>query len=189
MKPTSFASAADFRTWLERHHATVAELVVAFFTKSSGRGGLTYPEALDEALCFGWIDGVRRKLDADRFTIRFTPRKHGSTWSLVNVGHVDRLTKAGRMHAAGLAAFAARDPKKTGRYSFEQRPQDFPSDLEKIFRANPSAWTFWQAQPPGYRRTAMWWVVSAKQETTRQRRLATLIADSASSRRLGLLSK
>jgi len=187
--PVHFASAADFRAWLELNHATATELLVAFHTKDSGRGGLTYPESLDEALCFGWIDGVRRKLDAERFSIRYTPRTAVSTWSLVNIRHVERLTQAGRMAPAGLAAFAARDPAKTGIYSFEQRPQDFPPALKKTFRANQTAWTFWEAQPPGYRRTALWWVVSAKQEATQQRRLAQLIADSAAGRRLALLSK
>ncbi|HWA87572.1 MAG TPA: YdeI/OmpD-associated family protein [Opitutus sp.] len=190
MNHRSFASAADFRAWLERHHATTPALVVAFFLTSSGRGGLTYAGALDEALCFGWIDGVRRRIDADRFTIRFTPRKRGSIWSLVNVRHVERLTKAGRMHAAGLAAFAARDPRKTGIYSFENRPQDFPPALKRFFRAaHRGAWDFFQTQPPGYRRTAIWWVISAKQDATRSRRLAQLIADSAAGRRLRLLSR
>lgn len=184
MNPVHFASAAEFHTWLEAHHADTSELTVALYSKSSGRGGPTYPEALDEALCFGWIDGVRHKLDAERYTIRFTPRKPGSIWSLVNVRHIERLIRAGRMHAAGLAAFAARDPAKTGIYSFEQRPQDFPSALRKIFRADKSAWAFWQGQPPGYRRTAIWWTISAKQEATRQKRLGKLIALSAAGRRL-----
>jgi len=189
MNPVHFTAVVDFHVWLEKNHAAVSELIVAFPTKTSGRGGLTYPEALDEALCFGWIDGLRRKLDADRFSIRFTPRQPRSTWSLVNIRHVERLAAAGRMHAAGLAAFAARDPKKSGIYSFEQRPQNFPPALEKLFRANKTAWTHWQAQPPGYRRLALWWIVSAKQEATRLRRLATLIADSAQGRRLALASK
>ena len=184
MSPVPFATADAFRAWLAAHHSATTELVVAFYTKTSGRGGLTYPEALDEALCFGWIDGVRRKLDADRFTIRFTPRKSGSTWSLVNVRHVERLTKAGRMAPAGIAAFAARDPAKTGLYSFEQRPQEFPAALKKTFQAAKPAWQFWSAQPPGYRRTAIWWVISAKQEATRQRRLAQLIAVSAAGQRI-----
>lgn len=189
MKPVMFADAAAFRRWLDAHHAHATELLVAFYGKSSGRGGLTYAEALDEVLCYGWIDGVRRRLDAHRYTIRFTPRRRGSVWSLVNVRHVERLTAAGRMHPAGLAAFAARDAQKTGVYSFENRPQDFPPSLAKTFRAHPSAWRFWLAQPPGYRRTAIWWVISAKQETTRQRRLARLIADSAAGRRLAQLAR
>lgn len=181
--PTHFASAADFRAWLEQNHAAITELLVAFYSKKSGRGGLTYPEALDEALCFGWIDGVRRNLDPERFTIRFTPRKAVSTWSVINIRHVERLTAAGKMAPAGLAAFAARTTARTGIYSFEQRPQDFPAALKKIFRANAPAWKFWAAQPPGYRRTAIWWVISAKQEVTRQKRLAELIKLSAAGRR------
>lgn len=184
VKPTFFASAADFRRWLERHHATASELWVGYYKKASGRGGMVYAEAVDEALCFGWIDGLTKSIDADRYMQRFTPRKARSTWSNVNVAHVARLTAAGRMHPAGLAAFAARDAKKTGIYSFEQRPEKFPAALEKIFRAQRAAWTFWQTQPPGYRRTALWWVISAKQESTRERRLAQLIAVSAGHRRL-----
>jgi uncharacterized protein YdeI (YjbR/CyaY-like superfamily) len=184
MSSVHFSSAANFRGWLERHHATVAALVVEFFTKASGRGGLTYPEALDEALCFGWIDGIRQKAAADTYTIRFTPRRRGSIWSNVNVRHVARLTAAGKMHAAGRRAFAARDARKTGLYSFENRPKKFPGALEKIFRAKPRAWKFWQAQPPGYQRLAIWWVISAKQAETRQRRLARLIALSVAGRRL-----
>ena len=184
MTATHFASAADFRGWLEKNHATATELVVGFFTKASGRGGLTYPEALDEALCFGWIDGVRRKPDADTYTVRFTPRRPGSIWSNVNARHVARLTAAGKMHAAGHTAFAARDAGKTGVYSFENRPQKFPAGLEKRFRAKRSAWKFWRQQPPGYRRTTIWWVVSAKQDETRKRRLAQLIALSLAGRRL-----
>ena len=184
MSTTHFATAADFRRWLDCNHASATELVVGFFTRASGGGGLTYPEALDEALCFGWIDGIRRKTDADTYSIRFTPRQRGSVWSNVNVRHVARLTAAGKMRAAGRRAFAARDAKKTGVYSFENRPQKFPAALEKIFRANPPPWKFWQAQPPGYQRLAIWWVISATQEETRQRRLAKIIALSAAGRRL-----
>ena len=185
MTVVHFNSASDFRRWLGRHHAAATELIVGFFKKTSGRGGLTYPEALDEALCFGWIDGIRRKPDADTYTVRFTPRRPGSIWSNVNVRHVARLRAAGKMQAAGLAAFAARDARKTGVYSFENRPQEFPAALERLFRANRPAWEFWRRQPPGYRRLAIWWVVSAKQDETRQRRLARVLADSAAGRRLG----
>ncbi len=186
--PTFFAGPAEFRTWLEQHHATAAELWVGFFRKDSDRRGLTYPEALDEALCFGWIDGVRRKTGLATYTNRFTPRQPGSIWSNVNVRHVARLSAAGRMHAAGLAAFSRRSAAKTGVYSFENRPQKFPAALERIFRARRAAWIFWQAQPPGYRRLSVWFVVSAKRDETRRRRLARLIADSTAGRRLGLLA-
>ncbi len=146
-----FASAAEFRRWLEKNHATTRELQVGFYKKSSGRGGLSYPEAVDEALCFGWIDGILRKLDDERYTHRFTPRRPGSIWSNVNVGHVERLRAAGRMHAAGLAAFAARSAAKTGIYSFEQGTQILPSAYEKQFRAHARAWSaagLPEASPP-----------------------------------------
>lgn len=189
MKGTYFASAAEFRQWLKQHHAQTKELIVGFYKKSCGRGGLTYQQALDEALCFGWIDGVRRSDGPDGYTGRFSPRRPRSTWSLVNVRHAERLIAAGRMHAAGLAAFAARSAARTGLYSFENRPRDLPAALARPFRARKSAWTFWRQQPPGYRRSATWWVVSARQPATRARRLAQLIADSAAGRRLGLLAR
>jgi uncharacterized protein YdeI (YjbR/CyaY-like superfamily) len=185
--PKHFAAAAAFRAWLERHHASERELWILFYKKASGKGGMTYREAVDEALCFGWIDGRVKSIDADSYMQRFTPRRPGSIWSNVNVRHIARLTAAGQMHPAGLAAFAARDEKKTGVYSFEKRPENFPADLEKIFRAKSKAWRFWQAQPPGYRRVITHWVISAKREETRQRRLATLIAESAAGRRIDFL--
>lgn len=186
MPVTHFKSAADFRAWLEANHASVTEFHVGFYKKSSGKGGLTYAEAVDAALCFGWIDGIVRKIDEHSYSHRFTPRKPGSTWSLINVGHVERLTKSGLMHAAGLKAFAARTPEKTGLASYERAtPPELPSVYEKKFRANKKAWTFFTAQPPGYRRLALHRVVSPKQEATRERWLARLIAESAAGRRLG----
>lgn len=182
--PVYFANATEFRTWLERHHASTQELVLGFYNKSSGRGGITYAEALDEALCFGWIDGIVHKLDAERHTRRFTPRRPGSNWSKVNMGHVDRLTRAGRMHASGLKAWASRDERKVGIYSFEQRPERFPAALAKCFQADKKAWAFWDSCPPSYHRAAVWWVISAKQEATQQRRLEKLIEASRSGRRL-----
>jgi uncharacterized protein YdeI (YjbR/CyaY-like superfamily) len=146
-------------------------------------------EAVEQALCFGWIDGVVRRLDDQRYQHRFTPRRSGSIWSKVNVAHVERLTTAGQMHASGLAAFRARKPEKTGVYRYEQttptpRVEKFPAALETQFRAEASAWEFWQKQPPGYRRRLITWVVSAKQVTTRQTRLARLLTASAARRRL-----
>jgi uncharacterized protein YdeI (YjbR/CyaY-like superfamily) len=187
MTPIFFSSAAEFRRWLETNHATATELVLGINNRDSGRGGITYAEALDEALCVGWIDGLVRRLDDERHTRRFTPRKPGSIWSRVNVGHVERLKAAGRMTAAGLAAYAAREEQRTGAYSFEQRPREFPPVLEKLFRANQKAWTFWRMQPPGYRRTFIWWVVSAKRPETRRARLAALIGASAARRRIDRL--
>jgi len=185
MNVTHFATAADFRRWLQENHATATEFQVGFYKKSSGKGGMTYADAVDEALCFGWIDGVVRNFDADSYTHRFTPRQPGSIWSNVNVGHVARLTDAGRMHAAGLVAFAARTRAKTGIYSFENKnPPALPVAYERIFRANKKAWVFFSAQPPGYRRLALHKVTSPKQPETRERWLARLIAASAAGRRL-----
>jgi uncharacterized protein YdeI (YjbR/CyaY-like superfamily) len=185
MKPTYFPSAAAFHSWLGSHHATSDDLLVGFYKKSSGHGGLTYAEALDEALCFGWIDGIRRNAGADQYTIRFSPRKAGSIWSNVNVGHVKRLITAGRMREAGLAAFAARTAARTGIYSFEAKtPKTLPCEYVTTFREYPKAWAFLEAQAPWYRRKVIWWVVSAKQEATRQRRLAQLIRACASGRRI-----
>ncbi len=180
-----FATAAAFRSWLEKNHTRASELWIGYHKKSSDRRGLTYREAVDEALCFGWIDGLTKSIDATRYMQRFTPRRPGSNWSLVNLRNVARLKSAGRMQPAGLAAFAARTAHKTGVYSFENRPKKLPAAFEKTFRFHNDAWQFFSAQPPGYRRTAIWWVVSAKQEITRQRRLTQLIADSAARRRLG----
>lgn len=184
MNVTHFPSSAAFRRWLEAHHATATELQVGFYKKASGKGGLTYAEAVEEALCFGWIDSVLHKIDEHSYTQRFSPRRTGSIWSLINVRHIARLTAAGKMHPAGLKAFAARDRKKTGVYSFETRPRTLPAALEKKFRAHKKAWDFFNAQPPGYRRLAIYKVVSPKQEATRERWLARLIADSAAGRRL-----
>ena len=180
-----FRSPATFRTWLRRHHATVAELWVGFYKKGSGKVAMTYAEAVDEALCFGWIDGLKKRVDDRSYTHRFTPRKPKSTWSVTNIRGTERLTKAGRMKPAGLAAFAARDPKRSGVYSFENAPSTLASADERRFRADKIAWNFFQRQPPGYRRTAIWWVVSAKQAETRARRLGQLMEDSRNGRRLG----
>jgi uncharacterized protein YdeI (YjbR/CyaY-like superfamily) len=189
-KPVFFEDAAGFRRWLEEHHANETELIVGFFKKAPGRTSLTVFEALDEALCFGWIDGVRRSLDADRWYQRFTPRKAKSVWRVVNVRKAEALVAAGRMAPAGLEAFEARDAKRTGLYSFEQGKALTLGRAElRAFRTRPKAWAFFQAQPPGYKRTATFWVVSAKKPETRQRRLQQLIDDSAKGRRLGMLSR
>lgn len=185
MTPRFFKSAAAFRAWLEQNHATASELWVGLYKKHAAHRGLTYPDAVLEALCFGWIDGVMRRIDDDTLMQRFTPRKPGSTWSNINVAHVERLTSEGRMAPAGLAVFAARSAAKSGIYSFErQQPAEFPPALLRRFKANRAAWNFFNAQPPGYRRLSTHRVVSAKQEATRLRRLEKLIAASAASRRL-----
>jgi len=187
--PRSFASGAAFRAWLERHHATATELDVKIWKTHAKHRGMGYAEALDEALAFGWIDGVRRSIDADSFRIRFTPRKKGSRWSLVNVRHVARLEAAGRMHAAGLAAFRARDPEDPRRYSFEARPVTLSPAFARKFRARAAAWRYFSARPPWYRRTSTHWVMSAKRGETRERRLAELIARSEEGKTIRLLTR
>ena len=190
MKPTFFATPGDFHRWLEEHHETEAELLVGFYKKGSGRASMTWPESVDEALCFGWIDGVRRSIDAASYSIRFTPRRRGSNWSAVNIRKVHQLAALGRMRPAGLRAFEERDRGKDEKYSFAQEKMpELSADAEAQFQANAAAWQYFHSQPPGYRKTALWWVVSAKRETTRQRRLETLIEDSAAGRRIGLLRR
>jgi uncharacterized protein YdeI (YjbR/CyaY-like superfamily) len=184
MKPVFYNSPAAFRQWLERHHAIATELWLGFYKISSGQGGLTYAEAVDELLCFGWIDGVVRRVDEQSYTHRVTPRRPGSIWSQVNVGHVQRLRRAGKMHPHGLRVFADRQERKTGVYAYEQRLEKFPPPFRKIFRAHAKAWAFFLAQPPGYRRTSIHWVSSAQRPDTRLRRLQKLIAVSASGRRM-----
>jgi uncharacterized protein YdeI (YjbR/CyaY-like superfamily) len=187
MKPTYFKDQAAFRKWLKANHDKTTELLVGFHKKDSGKKSITYPEALDEALCFGWIDGVRRRVDETSYTIRFTPRKPKSIWSLINVGHVERLTKAGLMMPAGVAAYKKRDPKRTGTYSFENQPVEFSEEFLKEFRANKKAWDFFSKQPAFLVKTVKYWVMSAKKEETRQRRMKYLIERSAEGTRLGVL--
>lgn len=187
LKPRFFRRSADFRRWLETHHASSVELWVGFYKVSSGRGGLTYREALDQALCFGWIDGVRRRVDDEAFVQRFTPRTARSYWSEVNTARALELIAGGLMHAAGQAAFERRNPEG-GRYSFERKAAALDPAAEARFRADRKAWTFFEGQAPWYRRVAVHWVTSAKREETRQRRLETLIRDSAAGRRIGLLA-
>lgn len=182
-----FKSAAEFRAWLEKNHATSSELWLCFYNRRSDRKGITYREALDEALCFGWIDGVRKSIDEGTYKQRFTPRKLRSYWSAINIRRAEELIELGRMTSVGLKAFERRT-SDSGKYSFESRPKKLSSTYEKQFKRDATAWKFFQAQPPWYQRTATFWVVSAKQEETRQRRLATLIQDSAQARRLGMLA-
>ena len=186
MRPTFFQSQADFRRWLDQHHATARELSVGFYRKASGRG-ITYAEALDEALAFGWIDGVRQRIDAEAYTIRFTPRRPGSIWSAVNVKRAGELISRGLMQPPGLQVFRERDEHKTRQYSYEREQGKLDSSLQETLRANRKASLFFDAQPPGYRRTATFWVMSAKKEETRARRLAHLIERSASGNRIDLL--
>jgi uncharacterized protein YdeI (YjbR/CyaY-like superfamily) len=184
MKPLYFQTPTDFRQWLTENHATHTELLVGLHKKSSNKPTITYHQALDEALCFGWIDGVRKSLNSTAYTIRFTPRKPKSYWSKVNTNRANELLRQNQMHPHGAKVFAARDQTTTNRYAFEREAAKFPPSFAKQFKSNPSAWSFFQSQPPYYKRVATFWVVSAKQEPTRQRRLQTLIATSAGSRRL-----
>jgi uncharacterized protein YdeI (YjbR/CyaY-like superfamily) len=185
-----FASSSEFRAWLEEHHEQARELRAGFHKKGSGVPSITWPQAVDEALCFGWIDGVRKGIDEIRYTIRFTPRKPGSTWSAINIKRVAELTGMGLMQAAGLKAFESRKEEKSGIYAYEQKQTvKFGSAYEKEFRTNGKAWTFFQAQPPWYRRTATWIVISAKREETRRKRLAMLIEESEQGRTIRRLTR
>ena len=179
MKPVFFTSSSEFRRWLETNHASAPELWVGFWKAHTSRGGLTYEQAVEDSLCFGWIDGLVRRYDENAYMQRFTPRRPKSIWSAVNIGKVEALRKAGRMAPAGLKAFAARDPRRSSVYSFENRDVVLDAAYEKRFRARKKAWAFFERQPPGYRRLAAHWVMSAKREETRERRFAQLVADSA----------
>jgi uncharacterized protein YdeI (YjbR/CyaY-like superfamily) len=183
-----FATPEELRAWLEEHHASAAELWVGFYKKGSGRPSITWPESVDEALCVGWIDGIRKSIDGESYRIRFTPRKPRSTWSAVNLARVEALTREGRMRPAGLAAFEKRIEAKSGIYAYEQRKTaELDEAAEQRFRSDPEAWEYFQSRPPGYRKTALWWVVSAKKEETRRKRLEQLIEDSRNQRLIAQL--
>jgi uncharacterized protein YdeI (YjbR/CyaY-like superfamily) len=192
MMPTDilyFASVLPLRRWFARHHATRPELQLGYWKVGSGQPSVTWPESVDEALCVGWIDGVRRRLDDERYVIRFSPRKANSVWSTVNIARIDLLEAEGRMTDAGRAAFARRRESRSGVYSFEQRRIVLPAPYQQALHTDAAAWADWQRRPPSYRQAASWWVISAKQEVTRQRRLAALIAHSASGEGLPHLVK
>ncbi|HWM92332.1 MAG TPA: YdeI/OmpD-associated family protein [Thermoanaerobaculia bacterium] len=179
-----FSTPSEFRAWLEKHHEREKELLVGFYKKGSGKPSITWPESVDEALCFGWIDGVRKSLGEESYMIRFTPRKPSSNWSAVNVARVEELSREGRMRPAGLKAFEERSEAKTGIYAYEQKDAaTLEKAEERQFKANKPAWEFFHSQPAWYRKTAIWRVVSAKKEETRKKRLATLIEESAQGRR------
>jgi uncharacterized protein YdeI (YjbR/CyaY-like superfamily) len=190
MDPTFFATPDAFRAWLQEHHETESELLVGFHKKGSGRPSITWPESVDQALCFGWIDGVRRRIDDDSYSIRFTPRKPSSTWSAVNVRRMKELVEQGLATPAGRAAFERRADDKTAIYSYEQRrAAQLEPEQERRFRANERAWSWFEAQAPSYRRTAIHWVTSAKRPETRERRLTQLIEDSEAGQRIGLVRR
>ena len=183
-QPIFFETPAELRGWLAQHHDTAREVWVGYYRKATGRPTMTWKESVDEALCFGWIDGIRKGIDETSYMNRFTPRKPGSNWSRINVENVARLVKEGRMQPAGLRAFEARQEAKTGQYSYENRPHEFEEPYLGRIKQDPAAWEAFWAQAPSYRRAAIWWVISAKQEATRLRRLEKLIEDSAAGRRI-----
>jgi uncharacterized protein YdeI (YjbR/CyaY-like superfamily) len=184
MKPIYFPTQAAFREWLEQNHATVEVLLVGYYKKGSGKPSLTWPESVDEALCFGWIDGVRKSIDDSSYTIRFTPRKTGSIWSGVNIKRAQLLIEQGQMRPAGLKAYQARKENKSGIYSYEQRSVDLAEPYNGLLKANDAAWRFFEAQPPYYRKVVTWWIVSAKKEETRLRRLEKLMEHSVRGQRI-----
>lgn len=183
--PTFFRTAVALRHWLHEHAASEHELVVGFYKKDSGLPGITWPEAVDEALCVGWIDGVRKGIDAVSYQIRFTPRKATSIWSAVNIRRVAVLRAEGRMTASGLAAFEKRSEARSRTYAYEQATEAvLPPAAERQFRSHPAAWDHFMAQAPSYRRKLLWWIISGKQQATRDRRLAQLIEASQQGKRL-----
>ena len=187
-QPVYFAKPEQFRAWLQKYHAACPEQWIGFHKKSSGRPGITWPEAVDEALCFGWIDGLRKSVDAQSYKIRFTPRRSKSTWSAINIRRIQQLVREGRVHPAGRKAFAQRLPAKSGIYSYENRKSSvFSTVTERHFQSNTAAWNWFQEQTASYRQTATWWVISAKRAETRQKRLAILIADSDAKRKIAPL--
>jgi uncharacterized protein YdeI (YjbR/CyaY-like superfamily) len=190
MNPRFFATPAELRAWLEEHHDREPELWVGLYKKSSGRPSVTWPEVVDEALCFGWIDGVRQGIDDSSYANRLTPRTPRSTWSAVNIARVKELTARGRMHPAGLKAFEARADERSAIYSYEQRKSpELEHEQERQFRDNAKAWDWFQSQVPSYRKAAIWWVISAKREETKAKRLATLIEDSEQGRTVKPLTR
>ena len=183
-----FKSSSDFRKWLEKNYAKAAELWVGFYKISSNIKGITYPEAVDQALCFGWIDGIKKKVDELSYTHRFTPRKSKSNWSTTNIKRIGELTKLGLMHPSGLTVFNQRDKKKIKQYSYERELPSLDKSYEQLFKANEMAWTFFQSQPPSYKKVATFWVISAKKEETRLHRLNILIEDSENQRKLAVVT-
>ena len=184
MKPKFFQTPADFRTWLEKNHATATELWVGFYKKDSGKRSINWPEAVDQALCFGWIDGIRKGVDEISYKIRFTPRRRGSIWSATNIKRGKELVRQKQMQPTGLKAFEARIANKSGIYSYEQRSTELEQPYAKLLKKNKTAWNFFENQPPSYRKMMGWWIVSAKKEETRMARLAKLISESARGKRL-----
>jgi uncharacterized protein YdeI (YjbR/CyaY-like superfamily) len=184
LKPKFFRKPADFRAWLEKNHATAAELWVGFYKKDSGKPSITWPESVDQALCFGWIDGIRKRVDKISYQIRFTPRRRGSIWSATNIKRARELVRQKQMRRVGLQAFAARIDNKSAIYSYEQRSTDLKQPYAKLLKKNKAAWNFFEIQPPSYRKMIGWWIISAKKEETRLARVVKLIRESAKGKRM-----
>lgn len=182
--PIFFESPGSFRKWLEENHQKESELTVGYHKVSTKKPSMSWSESVDEALCFGWIDGIRRNINDESYCIRFTPRNPKSTWSAVNINKINELTRLGKMHPAGLAAFGKRTEVRSAIYSYENRPDKLDADLENKFRENSRAWTFFSVQAPSYQKTRFYWVMSAKQESTRQARLEKLIEASETGNKL-----
>lgn len=183
-----FPTPADFRKWLAEYHNSEKELLVGFYKVGCGKPSITWSQSVDEALCFGWIDGIRKNIDKDSYSIRSTPRKVNSIWSTININKVAELTRQGLMHPAGLAAYSKRSEAKSAIYSYEKPPVVFAVEYEQLLKANKGAWTYFQSQPASYRNPVTHWVMSAKQEKTRQKRLHELIADCVAGRKIKSLS-
>ena len=179
-----FKTQNEFRKWLEKNHNKKDELYVGFYKVSTSKKSITYPQALDEALCFGWIDGIRNRIDYESYHIRFTPRRKGSKWSNVNIGKAEDLIKEGKMKPAGLKEFENRKKYNQVKYSYEEKIEKLSNEYEKKFKANKTAWEYFQNQPPYYKRTVSFWIMSAKKEETRLRRLKILIDDCAKQRKI-----
>ncbi|RAU82026.1 bacteriocin-protection protein [Pontibacter arcticus] len=184
MKPAFFADQAAFRNWLAQHHAHAKELLVGFYKVGSGKASMTWPQSVDQALCYGWIDGVRKSIDAESYCIRFTPRKPKSIWSNVNIKKVAALTEQGLMQPAGLAAFSLRTEARSGVYTFENAPVELDEKFENQLKENTAAWEFYQKQAPSYKRTVASWIMSAKQPATQQNRIQKLISKSEACERI-----
>jgi len=184
LKPKFFPTHADFRNWLEENHATAGELWVGFYTRDSGKPSISWRESVDQALCFGWIDGIRKRVDEISYQIRFTPRRRGSIWSATNIKRAKELAKQTQMRPTGLKAFAARIDNKSGVYSYEQRNTELRQPYAKVLKKNKAASNFFENQPPSYRKMIGWWIISAKKGETRMARLTKLISESAKRKRL-----
>lgn len=187
-QPTFFATQADFRKWLKENHSKASELIVGFYKVGSGKPSMTWSESVDQAICFGWIDGIRKSIDKDSYLIRFTPRNPKSIWSTVNIRKVETLMDQGLMQAAGIAAHNLRKENKSGIYTYENKEIRLPDDFEKAFRLNEKAWAYFQSMPFSYRKPAIYWVMSARQEATRAKRFDELLRDSEAARKIKPLS-